>query len=166
MQLGVDPNSQELEWLQRDYYKSNWAPTICFWFSLQICTVGSLIVTLSVLDAHYDTFSPSNSSPLTMIRMMWVWVLVAQPATTFALILFNITGQDFRGARKLLNHPLIGHGLAFTLYGLGILTFLASVFQYELVWDSDVGRPALVLFCVTFVPSILLYGILMFFVAK
>ncbi|EEU36530.1 uncharacterized protein NECHADRAFT_81220 [Fusarium vanettenii 77-13-4] len=122
MQFETDTNNQAVEWLERNYYETNWAPPICFWSCLQISLVGIFLVTPILT---YFT----GGTPLNLLFMLWVWTLFGQPAAIFSIILVNVAGEEFVGGRKWLSHGAVCHGLTFGFCLLGgIMVYEALMF--------------------------------------
>lgn len=153
-QFETDTNYQDLGWLERNYYETNWAPAICFWSCLQISFVGIFLVT--------PLFT---TSPLIKLIVLWVWTLFGQPAVVFAIILINVAGEEFVGARKWLNHVAICHGLPFGFCLLGALSLVVSVTGIGII-PSLYGLFGFGLLCISCMLGILVYEALMFFIAR
>ncbi|KAM0433383.1 hypothetical protein ACHAPT_004260 [Fusarium lateritium] len=165
MQLETDQDSQELTWLQRDYYQTNWAPAICFWFCMEISSVGIIIILITAEGGL------STQSPISLMRVLWVWALVAQPVTKFASILINIAGEEFQGAARWLNRPVVCHGLAFTWNCLGVASsFITNIYGMDALlnkdWLRSTGIFSLMLTCAMYGLGLSAYAVLMFFKAR
>ncbi|RSL69702.1 hypothetical protein CEP54_002165 [Fusarium duplospermum] len=161
MQFEIDTNDQELEWLERNYYKTNWAPPVCFWSCVQISFVGIFMTTpISI----YLT-----RTPLILLFLVWVWVLFGQPAAVFATILINIAGEEFAGGRKWLKRSVVCHGLTLAIYCMGASSFLGTYYGFDMILsDSYVnsGLNVLALAGGTSVVCMVFYVALMFFMAR
>ncbi|RSL41343.1 hypothetical protein CEP53_012810 [Fusarium sp. AF-6] len=103
----VRPDSQELIWVQRNDYESNYARSVCLWLCLQISSIGIWIVIMSAMDTTYT----ARASPLSILRWLWVWAFIGQPAATFALILYHLTGEEFQETREWLSHKPDSQGI-------------------------------------------------------
>lgn len=159
MQFEVDINNQDVEWLERDYYKTNWAPPVSFWSCLQISLLGIFLVTpmSNILEAN----------PLGLLMWLWVWAFFGQPAAIFAIILVNVAGEEFAGGRKWLSHGATCHGLTFGFCLLGTSSLVVSFIGFGVIALPPMyGVSAFVLFCMSSTVGIMVYEALMFFQAR
>ncbi|RTE80544.1 hypothetical protein BHE90_004945 [Fusarium euwallaceae] len=162
--LETGPDSPELIWVRRNDYECNYARSVCLWLCLQISSIGIWIVIMSAMDTTYT----ARASPLSILRWLWVWAFIGQPAATFALILIHLTGEEFQETREWLSHKPVCHMLAIASYCLGIICCVipALAVGSELDYGSQTGLPSFILCCATFMVFILAYSVRMFLKAR
>ncbi|KAI8717239.1 hypothetical protein NCS52_00799100 [Fusarium sp. LHS14.1] len=160
MEVETGADTQDLAWLQRNYYDTNWAPAICFWSFLQVAAVGVFLIIPEIPNTEDLSWTP-----LQLISGLWAWVFLGQPAAVFATALINIAGEEFRRSRRWLRHPLICHGLILIFWVLSAVSFMVSLFGGGGVVKWITLVVFLLLLSLYFL-FMLVYEVLVFFMAR